>query len=452
MDALVPLISGFGVAVALWPFGEIVSLVPVLKMMFPLRFFNLIPLAGAAIAAFELDRFQKDLSTDRKTAAYPLLVASLLALFAVAAFFKFRDAHLASKGLASQQNSLLLTLGSLAAFAAIASAAALKRRPWASAFAPLVGAILSLELFWQGTRLYQFGSPAYLFPETPLIRYLRQQASPFRVLGDGSTLFPSSNVFAGLEDIRTHDGVERRDYVEFLDATCGYSPAEYFKFIKNPNASALDFLNVRYLVSAPGSQAPGAKWRLVYSAADGTVFENRAVFPRVFAPKTTEVIANRARGFFLESATTAYGMPLQSLVAGRNWRETAVVLSDGAREFQFENPNNDRLTVREWRETTNAISFRAVVSGDRPVTAVASLVQDGGWSAFDGTGWRIPMARANGPFTALLLPPGEHLVRMTYSTPGFRTGVGISVVTFLGVALFLVIGARRRKVRAVQPG
>ena len=66
--------------------------------------------------------------------------------------------------------------------------------------------------------------------------------------------------------MRSHDPVERRDYVEWLDRACGYDPAAYFKHVANVDCAAFDFLNVKYLVAAPGRAAPGPRWQLVYSA------------------------------------------------------------------------------------------------------------------------------------------------------------------------------------------
>ena len=38
----------------------------------------------------------------------------------------------------------------------------------------------------------------------------------------------------------------------FLDRAAGYRPTDYFKKIENLDTPALDFLNVKYLISAPG--------------------------------------------------------------------------------------------------------------------------------------------------------------------------------------------------------
>lgn len=318
---LLPLAAGLGVAVGQWPFAEAAAALPGLRWIFPLRFFSWVALAGAALAAFELDRLGRDL---------PARAARLLP--------------------------------------------------------PLLTVLCAGELIIQGRRLYAFGSPADLFPDRPLLAFLRSQPGPFRVVGQGDSLFPNSNVFAGLEDVRTHDAVERRDYVQFLHSSCGYEPADYFKHIRDLNCRALDLLNTKYLVARPGRPAPGPKWKAVYSGTDGSVFENTSVAPRV-------------RG--------------------------------------------ERVAVSGYHETTNTVTFRAAVGSDRPALVSVSLVQDGGWSAKDGLGQPIPTDRAPGaPLLSLSLPPGEHDVRLTYRPPGFRAGLATTAAT---AALLAALALSRRR-------
>jgi uncharacterized membrane protein YfhO len=76
---------------------------------------------------------------------------------------------------------------------------------------------------------------------------------------------------------------------------------------------------------------------------------------------------------------------------------------------------------------------------------LTSLFDDGGWTAREGEGGRrIPALRGNGPFLALLLPPGAHRVVLEYSSPGFREGALLSGVTLVAAAIALVAMRRRR--------
>ena len=381
-----PAVVGLAVAIGLWPFPGLVGHVPLLKLMSPLRFLSWLAICGAGLAAFELDRLRADLARFRSARFWPALVSVALGALALLVFRVFRDRHAALGGLDSQREALTFALACLAAFGL---AGALRPGRSARALVVAAAAIAGIELFGQGERLNPFGSPRDLAPETPLLRFLRGEPRPFRVVGEGTALFPGSNVFAGLEDVRTHDPVERRDYVEFLDRAAGYRPTDYFKKIENVDAPALDFLNVKYLISAPGRAAPGAKWRRVYSGPDGTLFENALVMPRVSGP----------------AAISAYS------------------------------------------ETVNTVAFRASVAAGAPALVATSLADDGGWTAREGhAGPRIATLRTpgGGPFLALSLSPGDHRVVLEYSPPGFRAGMLLSVATLVAAAVALFVAWRRR--------
>jgi hypothetical protein len=396
---LAPAAIGLSVAIGLWPFAELAGHLPLLKMMSPLRFLSWLAICGAALAAFELDRLRQDLSRVRSARFWPALVALALGGFALLAYRVFRDRHAAAGGLVSQGEALSLTLAALAAFAL---AGAISSGRSARLLVVAVAGIAAVELLVQGGRLNRFGSARDLAPDTPLVKFLRAQPRPFRVVGEGTALFPNSNVFAGLEDVRTHDPVERREYVEFLDRAVGYRRTDYFKKVENLNAPALDFLNVKYLISAPGSMPPGSKWRPVYSGPDGTVFENSSVLPRVFAPAWLDAVGSRENG---------------------------------------------RAVISAYSETVNRVGFHASVAAGMPALVVASLTDDGGWTARDGEdGRRIATLRAKGPFLALPLPPGEHRVLLEYSSPGFREGALVSAATLVAMAIAVAAWRRRRPV------
>jgi hypothetical protein len=211
-------------------------------------------------------------------------------------------------------------------------------------------------------------------------------------------------VFAGLEDIRTHDPVERKDYVNFLDRAAGYPPLDYFKHLGNFNAPALDLLNVRYLAGEPGWKAPGEKWKPVYEGPDGTVFENSTALPRVFDARR---------------------------------------IPTAARTFP------DRAAVSQYRESTNSASFHARLG--EPARVVVSMVQDGGWSAKDGEGRPIPSTRAEGILLALDLPEGDSDVRLSYLPPGMAAGAAISAVAAILISA-LGLYRLRERMRSYPPG
>jgi hypothetical protein len=430
---------GLAIAIGQWPFLEIVAEVPLLGLIAPLRFLSWIALATPAIAALELDRYRRDIAAGQR--AWRGLSFGCLALagLAVLVFAGYRGAHAGAGGLPFQSRQLLLACGLLAVGAL--AAFLLRRRP--TMLTGLIVVLVAAELLYQARRFYRPSPPDWLFPETPIIQFLRSREGTFRVLGDGSTLFPGSNVFAGVADVRTHDPMERRDYVEFLDATCGYNPRDYFKVIRNLNAPALDFLNVRYLVRGPGSSSPGSKWGPVYAGADGTVFENSSVLPRAFAPRAVQFVppvARRERGV---NVLARFGAAIGDLAAAEDWREKAVMLS-ADQPGQIE---NSPVEISDYRESTNAISFRTARSSSGRSFVVLSVMHDGGWTARDETGRRSPVYWANGPFLAVEVRSGAHAVDLRYRPPGSRAGLFAALGTLAVLGVVFVLGAGRRAAR-----
>jgi hypothetical protein len=227
----------------------------------------------------------------------------------------------------------------------------------------------------------------------------------------------------------------------FLDVTCGYPYADYFKMIRNVDAPALDFLNVRFVLGGPRDAAPGPRWRPVYAGADGTAFENSSVLPRAFSPSRIRFVSPpAARPWPVLDAAAAFGPAFAEIAALTDWRATAYVLSDGGGAAEAVNPP---VEVSEYAETTNAASFRArVPEGGPDGWVVLSLVQDGGWSARDATGPALASRLANGPFLALKIPPGERRIALRYCPPGMLLGSAITLATFLLLAA-AAVRARR---------
>lgn len=423
----VPMLIGLGVAIGAWPFVEVIGHLPGLKLMFPLRYLSWLPICGAALAAFGLDRWRSALESDRRAALRGVVVSIALAVLAVLVFFRFRERHAAAGGLASQREALVLTLTALGAFAFVGAS---RRRT--ALYAVVLAAA---ELVYQGTRLYEFGRAEELAPTNPLLGFLARQPKPFRVAGEGAVLFPNSNIFAGLEEVRTHDPIERRDYIEFLDAAAGYPPAEYFKVLQNLDVPAYDYLNVGFLVSAAGREPPGARWQTVYSGADGTVFRNRSVLARVFAPARIEAAASPA----------AAASPRRA-----DWAERALFApSDWRGERRPAAGANGTAVVSGYSESANRVRFQASVAAAGGAMLVTSLVDDGGWTARTEEGAEVSLGRANGPFLALLLAPGRHVVRLRYTAPGFRVGSAVSLAALLAVGLLpglrRPLGSTRRR-------
>ncbi|HKD20231.1 MAG TPA: hypothetical protein VKG23_20450, partial [Thermoanaerobaculia bacterium] len=409
---------GFGQAVCLWPVAEIVARTPAFRYIFPLRFNAWMALALPVIAAFELDRYARDLREGRSRPRAIAVSAGVLAGFGVGLYVYLFRLRRVQGGLRFQTWQLAVVL------AVLGLAVVLARATWSrpEIFAAVLSVLVGAELLYQWHALNRTYPPSLYFPDTPMLSFLHRQPGVFRVAGKGYVLFPSTNVFPRLEDVRTHDALERRDYMRFLDRTCGYPYDTYFKTLTHIDAPALDFLNVRYVLAETGSAAPGPRWREVYAGTDGTVFENGHVLARAFAPRRVRhVSAPARRPWPVLEAVRDFGPAFDDVAAATDWTDTAWVLDEGGAEIP-----NPPVEISDYAETTNAASFSTHVSGTDAAYVVLSLVQDGGWTARDGSGRSLPTFLANGPFLAVRLDADTRRVLLIYRPPGLGFGSAIS--------------------------
>ncbi|HET9793789.1 MAG TPA: hypothetical protein VFS34_04945 [Thermoanaerobaculia bacterium] len=435
-----------------WPAVEILTRVPGLGIMLPLRFQGWIPFCVATLAALEFDRWRRDVTADRRRSLWTTAAAAAFALLAAGVFLRYRHAYAALGGLRAEALYFGLA-GSVAAAVGAAGILASRRRLRASTRSRLVLAAFAVgsvaELFAISRPLDRFGRSSAVFPATPLVDFLRSRPGTFRTLGVATALFPGSNVFAGVEDVRTHDPLERRDYVEFLDAAAGYPPEEYFKTFRNPEAPLFDLLNVEYAVAAPDASLPAPRWEPVYSGRDGNVFRNRTVRARVWAPRRVRIVGKTPAGH-PEDAFAAFGLGPAELVGRIGDGDEALVVSDGKRPLPARD-GGPAPAISAISSSGRSLAFTAQLEGAEPAVVVASEVQDGGWRARDERG-PLATGRADGPLLAVAVRPGRHRVTLTYAPPHLPAGLAAAAAAALLGGAALAAAVRRERTASPARG
>lgn len=114
----------------------------------------------------------------------------------------------------------------------------------------LVPLVLLADL-WQAHITYlPTTRPEHYFPQTEATDFLRGKEGPFRVSASQAILTPNTNMAYGIADLRGYDAVESQLYYQL--AVRG-DPSRKQLTTGGFNLSrALDLLNVRYIITAPG--------------------------------------------------------------------------------------------------------------------------------------------------------------------------------------------------------
>ena len=187
--------------------------------------------------------------------------------------------------------------------------------------------LLSLDLFVLNSGFNALVDRRYYKPELPIVQALHRTApaEPYRIAGLEWMLLPNASAHYGLEDVRGSDPMSYDRYTEALKPIVVDDRSIDFDRIVNANHALLDRLNVRYLMTEPGTE-PGGRWKAVYRGADGSLFENPTVRPRFYIEEGDGDVAIRrdAPGRFTLRITARTPVRISSSqTAGPGWSVSA---------------------------------------------------------------------------------------------------------------------------------
>jgi hypothetical protein len=432
-------------------------LFPGMDRMNPTRLVFLFSFTAAAAAGIGVGRLGT--LAGRRRAAFVVAAGALVATAAVFAFFGATPAvigwlnpafgaHLAAGGpgdLAAVRQLLgiasplvLKPLLIAVAAAAIAVALALLRpgRLRIGAAGALV-ALLAFDLIGFGREYNTVVERGAIFPRTPAIDFLLAQPRPFRVqLGQGTfinSLAPFRIESVGGYSSFYPEGTNAlMSYLENPQAARGGWRFDRWVELSNPGIAALDFMNVRYVLAAPGVRLPGPRFRLVHQG-DLTIYENTRALPRAWVVPRAVAIPDRPQA--LAYVTSPAFEPLRE-----------VVIDDpAAAQGGGQSPAPGAAVIERYEEDDVVVATQSPA----PAWLVLADTWYPGWRA-SVNGAAAPIQRANVNFRAVRIPAGQSRVVFAFRPAAVRWGTAL---TLLGVAfplggLGLWWRQRRRRVRA----
>lgn len=297
---------------------------------------------------------------------------------------------------------------------------------------------------WSVTRAWNPPLPGeMMYPRVPFIQKLeafRDELPPntWRVAGIGPVVFPNTNAMYGIDEIRAHDPMSNDRYMGFVRLTTGYLTENYHPWYENPDASVLDYLNVRYLMMDPWFRAPRdlQRWKLVADQRDGRIYENTHVLPRFFA----------VRNVILEFRDDLF---ITQLKNHDDWANTAILdalpIEAERQRDDFFKPRPANAPVAVTRITdSQPTSYRMHVSAPRWSLVVSSIPYWPGWRV-ERNGRAIEPLRVNGAFLGFAVPPGETDVHVYYAPWTWRVGVALALLAVVGLLLYRNFFARRSR-------
>ena len=169
--------------------------------------------------------------------------------------------------------------------------------------------------------------------------------------------------------------------------------------------------------------------RLVFAEAGAAVYERLRSLPRIrWASRSDHGLSRAAR-----IRALAEGLPGDTVLIEDRKSSAA---EGGAAAVDVVEDSPERIAVQVDAER-----------GGYLVVADA-LIRDGWTATVDGRKSRL--VRGNHAFAAVWVPAGEHKVELTYTAPGLRTGIVVSILSIVVAGLLLLLPLPQRPRRAAR--
>jgi hypothetical protein len=413
------------------------------------RFYAIWTFAAAVLVAIGVETF---LSARNWRFRGLLLLGAGITLAGVLSLWKARSvmrAILRTAGLpfASHLSSFrwAFVLLILAGLAMLCLLAASRQESWRRALllcAPLL--VVSVDMLRLSRDYLPVVDSSRAFLSAPSIEFLQQHSQDGRIARYrsgflGSPLSPNIGIVYGLEDIDAYDSFSVRRYSQLVGAI---EPARYEDTLlynqmygfENPDvlgSPILQILRVAYLLSekpipelAAGSNTLSSQnWTQVYSGPDMVIYQNQRVLPLAGIYNKYRVEGDESR-------------QIKILSNGSFDPSDQVLLSEAP---QGEIDPKATGVVKILRRTFNTLEIQVSVSAKVGKSAILLVAENNypGWGAqIDGR--EAALASADDILQALVIPAGDHIVRLSFLPSHFVSGMLISLAA-LGVILILFI-------------
>ncbi len=377
--------------------------IPLISTSQPTRLLFLTDFSLSILAALGLDYFIR--VKNKKNILYILLVISLffISLWGFVLFSNGQVISLENLSVARQNLILpcIIFLTSLILFLILVF---YKNKKILNYFLIVLIAITVFDLFRFGLKFETFSKKEYLFPNTAVTEFLKEQNGYFRVMSTDPSIFPPN--FSIMYKIQTLDGYDPlylQRYGELMAAVGRgkpdiLPPFGFNRIITPQNVSSriMDLLGVKYVLSF--NELTESKLSEVYRNGKIIVYENNNAYPKVFFVVNTKLVESKQ-----EAINEMFNIdnPLE---------KTAIV--EGVKDKSFFKSNWDlgKIEIKSYQE--NKIILNTQCQGDGFLVLTDSYYPT--WSAtIDGKNTEIYITDYS--FRGIIVPKGNHKIEFKNS-------------------------------------
>lgn len=300
-----------------------------------------------------------------------------------------------------------------------------------------VAFIAVFELFRYGWKYTPFSSQDLVFPDTPVLEFLKKQEKPFRIV-PGDVILPVNMWVAyGIEAPIGYDAVYPARLAKFMSVVQfgdpDTSPFGRYGSITRYDSPLLDLVNSNYVLAVEKDEGISKVFKLdklspVFRDKSVVVLENKKVLPRAFFVSQWEV----AQDEDIFRKLLSDNFPFQE----------KIIIEEDFKRFNQNEKNESEVSFVEYDSQTSKVKVKSNVPGFLFVSD--TWYPD--WKALvDGKEEKI--LRANYAFRAVPVSEGEHIVEFIYDPKSFKIGKWLSMATIISLITLLTYDQIRKNSR-----
>lgn len=393
---------------------------PLISSMQPSRIIFLLVFATSALSAIGFDEFLKEKARP-KFFLSPILLLFIISVLFVTTFIAniFPNLDNIDPPYIARRNLILPFLTVLAALLIF-----VVKRLKPTAMLPiflLVVLVTTAELFRFGLKFTPFTKILSIFPQTETTQFLQNQEKPFRIMAtDRRIMHPNVSTVYNLESTDGYDPLYLESYSKLVSSwQAGQSrvgPNSFNRIVtaQKFNSKITDILNVKYILTFDEINNP--RFRKVFEEGQTKVYENISALPR----------------FYFVEKIVKFGSEEQELnyllAPDADIKNTAV-----SREFEFSAPFAAAGKIELIDYSDQLITLKTSNATESPL--IIANTNYPGWQAYID-GQQREIREVNFLLQSILIPPGEHELRLKFEPKSFYNGLYISAF-----ALLLTLGS-----------
>lgn len=425
------------------PFGFIPLFlnIPILSTGVPARFIFIFQFSAAVLSAFAL-QFLTEKKFVIKFSLKPAIIIFLLVVGLTLGFFIAKispDKAKAKNYLVTSRN---LVLTSMVIGSGLIGFILLRKEKTKTLALIILLSLASLEYLYLANKYLPFSKREYLFPNHPLISFLKEKQGIDRSWGEG-TAYMGTNIptYYGLYYAEGYDSLYIRRYGELVyAANKGILDEKIPRSDVNIKQDAifkeklLDLLGVRYIFDKNDSPKADfepedwkfspSRYKLIWQKGKFKVYENLKAFPRVYFA--------------------------QQLIFKDNDKEIIKEVYQGNNQEKYaitEEPLGEDLTRgRAGQIFVEKYSPNKVIIKTKNDNSGFLVLSDNyfpGWRALiDNKETKI--YRTNYNFRGIIVPAGDHKIAFNYEPNSFRYGMVISSFSLIIMSIFFILYGKNK--------